>query len=72
MGVTLHLILDNYGTHGHERGRQWLSKHPRFVLRFIPTSSNWLNLAERWFAELSQKTVRRRKEKIMVNLPRCP
>lgn len=57
--VTLHLILDNYGTHGHERVRRWLAKHPRFVLHFIPTSSSWLNLIERWFAELSQKAVRR-------------
>jgi transposase len=57
--IELHLILDNYGTHGHERVRQWLSKHPRFVLHFIPTSSSWLNLVERWFGELSQKAVRR-------------
>ena len=57
--VTLHLILDNYGTHGHERVRRWLSKPPRFVLHFIPTSSSWLNLIERWFAELNQKAVRR-------------
>ena len=57
--VTLHLILDNYGTHGHERVRRWLTKHPRFVLHFIPTSASWLNLIERWFAELSQKAVRR-------------
>ena len=57
--VTPHRILDNYGTHGHERMRQWLAKHPRFVLHFIPTNSSWLNLVERWFAELSQKTVRR-------------
>jgi transposase len=56
---TLHLILDNYGTHGHFKVRQWLVKHPRFVLHFIPTSSSWLNLVERWFAELSQKSVRR-------------
>jgi transposase len=56
---TLHLILDNYGTHGHERVRRWLAKHPRFVLHFIPTSSSWLNLVERWFGELSEKTVRR-------------
>jgi transposase len=55
----LHLILDNYGTHGHERVRKWLAKHPRFVLHFIPTSSSWLNLVERWFEELSQKAVRR-------------
>jgi transposase len=58
-GKTLHLILDNYGTHRHPKVRQWLAKHPRFVLHFIPTSSSWLNLVERWFAELSQKAVRR-------------
>lgn len=57
--VQLHLILDNYSTHGHERVRRWLVKHPRFVLHFIPTSSSWLNLVERWFAELSEKAVRR-------------
>lgn len=53
------LILDNYGTHGHEQVRRWLAKHPRFVLHFIPTSSSWLNLVERWFVELNQKAVRR-------------
>ena len=57
--TALHLILDNYGTHGHARVRRWLAKHPRFVLHFIPTSSSWLNLVERWFAELSEKAVRR-------------
>jgi transposase len=56
---TLHLILDNYGTHGHEKVRRWLGRHPRFVLHFIPTSSSWLNLVERWFGELSEKAVRR-------------
>jgi transposase/transcriptional regulator with XRE-family HTH domain len=55
----LHLILDNYAIHGHERVRAWLRRRPRFVLHFIPTSSSWLNLIERWFAELEQKTVRR-------------
>ena len=57
--VTLHLILDNYGTHGHPTVRRWLARHPRFVLHFIPTSSSWLNLVERWFGELTQKAVRR-------------
>lgn len=56
---TLHLILDNYATHGHARVRAWLRKRPRFVLHVIPTSSSWLNLIERWIAELEQKTVRR-------------
>ena len=41
------------------RVKRWLEQHPRFVLHFIPTSSSWLNLIERWFAELSQKVVRR-------------
>ena len=58
-GKALHLILDNYGTHGHVRVQRWLARHPQFVLHFIPTSSSWLNLIERWFAELSRKTVRR-------------
>ena len=56
--TALHLILDNYGTHGHPRVQRWLTHHTRFVLHFIPTSSSWLNLIERWFAELSQKAVR--------------
>ena len=58
-GLQLHIILDNYGTHGHSKVRAWLAKHPRMVLHFIPTSSSWLNLVERWFAELSQKSIRR-------------
>ena len=57
--TSLHLILDNYAIHGHSRVRTWLRKRPRFVLHFIPTSSSWLNLIERWFAELERKAVRR-------------
>ena len=55
----LHLIMDNYGTHKHAKVRAWLEKHPRFHLHFIPTSSSWLNLGERWFAELTNKAGRR-------------
>jgi transposase len=55
----LHLVMDNYGTHKHAKVRAWLEKHPRFHLHFIPTSSSWLNLVERWFAELTNKAVRR-------------
>lgn len=58
-GLLLHLILDNYGTHKHPRVQRWLKQHPRFVLHFIPTSSSWLNLIERWFGELTRKAVRR-------------
>ncbi len=57
--VPLHLILDNYGTHKHEKVRAWLQRHPRFETHFVPTSSSWLNLVERWFGELSQKAIRR-------------
>ncbi|MCX7825347.1 MAG: IS630 family transposase [Verrucomicrobiae bacterium] len=57
--LALHLIVDNYGTHKHERVRQWLAKRPRFHLHFTPTSSSWLNLVERWFAELTRKRIRR-------------
>ena len=58
-GLTIHLILDNYGTHGHPNVKAWLAKHPRFHLHFTPTSSSWLNLVERWFRELTDKAIRR-------------
>jgi transposase len=57
--VPLHLIMDNYGTHKHENVRAWLKRHPRFALHFVPTSSSWLNLVERWFGELDSKAIRR-------------
>jgi transposase len=55
----LHLIIDNYRTHTHANVNAWLAKHPRFHLHFIPTSSSWLNLVERWFLELTDKAIRR-------------
>jgi hypothetical protein len=69
--TNLHLILDNYAIHGHDRVRSWLSKRPRFVLHFIPTSSSWLNLIERWFAELDQKAVHRGVFKSVKDLHRA-
>ena len=57
--LELHLVIDNYGTHKEPHVRAWLQKHRRFVCHFIPTSSSWLNLVERWFAELSEKAIRR-------------
>jgi transposase len=57
--IPLHLVMDNYGTHKEPRVQAWLKKHPRFVCHFIPTSSSWLNLVERWFEELSEKAIRR-------------
>ena len=57
--LTLHLVMDNYGTHKTPEVQRWLKRHPRFVAHFIPTSSSWLNLVERWFGELTRKAVRR-------------
>jgi len=57
--LDLHLIVDNYGTHKHKRVKSWLKRHPRFHLHFIPTSSSWLNMVERWFGEITSKRIRR-------------
>jgi len=54
-----HVILDNASTHKTPAVKRWLTTHPRFVLHFTPTSSSWLNLVERWFAELTNKKLRR-------------
>jgi transposase len=54
-----HVILDNASTHKTPAVKRWLTTHPRFVLHFTPTSSSWLNLVERWFAELTTKKLRR-------------
>ena len=57
--IALHLVMDNYGTHKHPNVQAWLKRHPRFIPHFVPTSSSWLNLVERWFGELTTKAVRR-------------
>jgi len=56
--LDLHLIVDNYATHKHPKVKAWLKKHPRFHVHFIPTSSSWLNLVERWFREITDKRIR--------------
>ena len=57
--IPLHIVMDNYGTHKHTKVREWLKRNPRFVPHFVPTSSSWLNLVERWFGELTSKRIRR-------------
>lgn len=57
--LKLHLIVDNYGTHTHPNVKAWLQRHPRFILHFIPTSSSWLNMIERWFRDITQQRIRR-------------
>jgi transposase len=57
--LDVHLVLDNASTHKTPAVRRWLTAHPRFVAHFTPTSASWLNLVERWFAELTTKKLRR-------------
>ena len=56
--VELHLIVDNYCTHKHKEVRAWLARHPRFHMHFTPTSSSWLNLVERFFADITAECIR--------------
>ncbi len=49
----MHLVCDNLSTHKAPTVKKWLLAHPRFHLHFTPTSSSWLNLVERWFAEIT-------------------
>jgi len=55
----LHLILDNYSTHKHPTVKAWMVEHPRFHFHFTPTGASWLNLVERFFAEITRKRIRR-------------
>ena len=56
--LDLHLIADNYATHKHPKVRAWLENHPRFKMHFTPTSSSWLNMVERFFADLTSDVIR--------------
>ena len=56
--LAIHLIADNYATHKHAKVRAWLEKHQRFTVHFTPTGSSWLNLVERFFADLTEDVIR--------------
>jgi transposase len=58
-GLDVHVVLDNSSTHKTPQIQRWLKRHPRFTLHFTPTYSSWLNLVERWFAELTTKWIKR-------------
>jgi transposase len=58
-GFDIHLIADNYATHKHPKVQKWLARHSRFHMHFIPTSSSWLNIIERFFRDLTTKRIRR-------------
>jgi transposase len=55
--LSIHLIVDNYSTHKHQKVRRWLQRHPRFHLHFTPTSASWMNMVERFFRDLSQQAI---------------
>ena len=57
--LDVHLVVDNVSTHKTPEIHRWLLRHPRFHLHFTPTYSSWMNLVERWFAELTTKWLRR-------------
>jgi transposase len=58
-GKVVHVILDNYATHKHEKVRAWLERHPRWTFHFTPTSSSWLNAVEGFFAKLTRRRLKR-------------
>ncbi len=58
-GLSVHVVLDNSSTHKTPSIQRWLIRHPRFEFHFTPTSSSWMNLVERWFAEITNKWIRR-------------
>ncbi len=67
-GLELHLVCDNYATHKTPEVKKWLLRHPRFHLHFTPTSSSWMNLVERWFAELTNRKLRRSAHRSVTEL----
>jgi transposase len=66
--LDLHLVCDNYATHKTPAIKTWLLRHPRFHLHFTPTSASWLNLVERWFAELTNRKLRRSAHRSVAEL----
>jgi transposase len=58
-GVSIHIVLDNYATHKTPAVKRWFLRHPEYRLHFTPTSSSWLNQVERFFAEITEKRIRR-------------
>jgi transposase len=66
--LAVHVVLDNSSTHKTPEIHRWLLRHPRFTFHFTPTSSSWMNLVERWFAELTRKLLQRSAHKTVTAL----
>jgi len=69
--LEVHIVMDNYGTHKTALIRNWFAKRPRFHAHFTPTYGSWLNLVERWFAELTNKQIRRGTYRSVLELERA-
>ena len=67
----IHLVLDNYGTHKTPKVIRWFARHPRYHLHFTPTSGSWVNQVERWFAEITEKRIRRGSFKSVPSLEKA-
>lgn len=67
----IHIILDNYSAHKHEKVLGWIERQGRIFLHFTPTSASWLNLVERFFSTLTEKRIRRGVYTSVVHLERC-
>lgn len=65
--LDLHLIVDNYATHKHSPIKAWLKRHPRFHIHFIPTSSSWMNVIERWFRNIIQNRIHKGASKASIH-----
>lgn len=70
-GLEIHIVLDNYSTHKHKDVLEWIEKKKRIYLHFIPTSSSWLNLVERFFSTLTEKRIRRGVFTSVAHLEEC-
>ena len=69
--LAVHVVLDNVATHRTAEIQRWLQRHPRFSFHFTPTYSSWMNLVERWFAELTTKWLRRGAHRSVADLTRA-
>jgi transposase len=69
--VTIHVVMGNYGTHKHPRVRDWFTRHPEFVPHFTPTGSSWLNQVERFFAQITERRIRRGALRSVAELERA-
>ena len=57
--LDIHLIVDNYATHKHQKVKRWLARHQRFHVHYTPTSASWLNMVERFFRDITTQRIRR-------------